>query len=45
MPPANSETVADYHGLPADVRDVLPTAAELEAVIDDEIQHRPDSDR
>jgi hypothetical protein len=29
--------VADYQGLPADARDVLPSAAELEAVIEDEL--------
>ncbi|WP_277212176.1 PDDEXK nuclease domain-containing protein [Isoptericola croceus] len=33
--------VADYQGLPADARGVLPSAAELEAVIEDELDHRP----
>lgn len=32
--------VADYQGLPADARGVLPSAAELEAVIEDELDHR-----
>ncbi|WP_223408096.1 hypothetical protein [Occultella gossypii] len=31
--------VADYQGLPADAREVLPAAAELEAVIEDEMDH------
>lgn len=35
--------VADYQGLPAEARSVLPTAAELEAVIEDELEHRTDS--
>ncbi|GAA4729913.1 hypothetical protein GCM10023216_21920 [Isoptericola chiayiensis] len=34
--------VADYQGLPADARGVLPSAAELEAVIEDELDHRRD---
>lgn len=33
--------VADYQGLPPDARGVLPSAAELEAVIEDELDHRP----
>ncbi|WP_454042815.1 PDDEXK nuclease domain-containing protein [Cellulosimicrobium sp. Marseille-Q8652] len=32
--------VADYQGLPAEARGVLPSAAELEAVIEDELDHR-----
>ena len=32
--------VADYQGLPEDARGVLPSAAELEAVIEDELDHR-----
>lgn len=32
--------VADYYGLPDDARAALPTAAELEAVIEDELEHR-----
>lgn len=34
--------VADYQGLPEDARGVLPSAAELEAVIEDELDHRTD---
>ncbi|MBE7700234.1 DUF1016 domain-containing protein [Oerskovia sp. Sa1BUA8] len=34
--------VADYQGLPADARGALPSAAELEAVIEDELEHRTD---
>ena len=32
--------VADYYGLPDDARAALPTAEELEAVIEDELEHR-----
>ncbi len=32
--------VADYCGLPEDARAVLPTATELEAVIEDELKQR-----
>ena len=32
--------VADHQGLPEDARGVLPSAAELEAVIEDELEHR-----
>ncbi|WP_051028418.1 PDDEXK nuclease domain-containing protein [Cellulosimicrobium cellulans] len=32
--------VADYQGLPEEARGVLPSAAELEAVIEDELDHR-----
>ncbi|WP_435738495.1 PDDEXK nuclease domain-containing protein [Cellulosimicrobium sp. PMB13] len=32
--------VADYKGLPEEARGVLPSAAELEAVIEDELDHR-----
>ena len=32
--------VADYYGLPDDARAALPTATELEAVIEDELKHR-----
>ncbi|MFE9235251.1 PDDEXK nuclease domain-containing protein [Cellulosimicrobium funkei] len=35
--------VADYQGLPEDARGVLPSAAELEAVIEDELDQRSDS--
>src|SRR5690606_41625962 len=34
--------VADYQGLPEDARGVLPSAAELEAVIEDELDQRSD---
>ena len=32
--------MADYQGLPEEARGVLPSAAELEAVIEDELEHR-----
>jgi predicted nuclease of restriction endonuclease-like (RecB) superfamily len=32
--------VADYRGLPADARAALPSAAELQAVVDAELRHR-----
>lgn len=32
--------VADYHGLPPEARGALPSADELEAVIEDELDHR-----
>ncbi|ACZ32443.1 protein of unknown function DUF1016 (plasmid) [Xylanimonas cellulosilytica DSM 15894] len=32
--------VADYYGLPDDARAALPSAEELEAVIEDELEHR-----
>lgn len=32
--------VADYQGVPADPRGALPSAAELEVVLEDELGHR-----
>ena len=37
-----SIAVADYQGLPKDARGVLPSAAGLEAVIEDELDHQAD---
>lgn len=40
LAPGYPIAVADYQGLPEEARGVLPSAAELEAVIEDELDHR-----